>query len=93
VQVLDGIAAGAMDALLPLILVDIMRGTGRYSLSRGFVGTIQGIGGSLSNAVAGSIVVWAGYDPAFLLLALVAAAAFLVIVLGMPNIRSSLSPN
>jgi MFS family permease len=88
VQVLDGIAAGAMDALLPLVLADIMRGTGRYNLSRGFVGTIQGIGGSLSNVVAGSIVVWAGYSPAFLLLALVAGAAFLVILMGMPDIRS-----
>jgi MFS family permease len=86
VQVLDGIAAGAMDVLLPLILADIMRGTGRYNLSRGFVGTIQGIGGSLSNVVAGSIVVWAGYGPAFLLLALVAAAAFMVIMIGMPDI-------
>jgi predicted MFS family arabinose efflux permease len=85
VQVLDGIAAGAMDALLPLLLADIMRGTGRYSLSRGFVGTIQGIGGSLSNVVAGSIVVWAGYDPAFLLLTLVAAVAFFVIMIGMPD--------
>jgi MFS family permease len=93
VQVLDGIAAGAMDALLPLVLVDIMGGTGRYNLSRGFVGTIQGIGGSLSNVVAGAIVVWAGYSPAFLLLALVAAAAFLVILIGMPDIHSTPPPN
>jgi MFS family permease len=93
VQVLDGIAAGAMDALLPLVLADIMGGTGRYNLGRGFVGTIQGIGGSLSNVVAGAIVVWAGYSPAFLLLGLVAAAAFLVILIGMPDIRSTPPPN
>jgi MFS family permease len=89
VQILDGIAAGAMDALLPLVLADIMRGTGRYNLSRGFLGTIQGIGGSLSNIVAGSIVVWAGYGPAFLLLALVAAIAFLLVMIAMPEIRTS----
>jgi hypothetical protein len=78
-----------MDALLPLVLADIVGGTGRYNLSRGFVGTIQGIGGSLSNVAAGAIVVWAGYSPAFLLLALVATAAFTVILIGMPNIRST----
>jgi hypothetical protein len=57
------------------------------------VGTIQGIGGSLSNVVAGSVVVWAGYGPAFLFLALVAAAAFLVIMIGMPDIRDISLPN
>jgi MFS family permease len=85
VQILDGIAAGAMDTLLPLILADIMRGTGRYNLSRGFLGTIQGIGGSLSNVVAGSIVVWAGYGPAFLLLALIATVALMVVTIGMSD--------
>jgi MFS family permease len=66
VRVLDGIAAGAIDALLPLILADIMRSTGRYNLSRGFVGTVQGVGGSLSNVVEGSIVVWGGLQPGLL---------------------------
>jgi hypothetical protein len=82
-----------MDALLPLVLADIMGGTGRYNLSRGIVWTIQGIGGSLSKVVAGAIVVWAGYSPAFLLLGLVAVAAFLVILIGMPDIRSTPPPN
>src|SRR5262249_11807234 len=92
-QVLDGIAMGAMDTLLPLVLADIMRGTGRYNLSRGFLGTIQGIGGSLSNVVAGSIVVWAGYTPAFQLLALVAAVAFLVVMIGMPDTSRRREPS
>jgi hypothetical protein len=78
VQILDGVGLGLFDALLALELADVMRGTRRYNVSRGVViGTIQGIGGSLSNGVAGLIVVTAGYDIAFLALAALAAMALL----------------
>jgi hypothetical protein len=56
---LDGIGLGILDALTALILADIMRGTGRYNVARGIAGTVQGVGGSLSNVVAGLIVVTA----------------------------------
>ena len=42
---------GIYGTLLPLILADVMRGTGRYNVSQGIVGTVQGVGGSLSNVV------------------------------------------
>ena len=71
-QILDGLGGGLFDALLPLVLADIMRGTGRYNVSRGLVSTVQGIGGSLSHAAAGAVVVGAGYAVAFLGLALIA---------------------
>ncbi|HEX2478984.1 MAG TPA: MFS transporter, partial [Geminicoccaceae bacterium] len=35
VQALDGIALGILDALMALVLADIMRGTGRYNAARG----------------------------------------------------------
>jgi MFS family permease len=85
VQALDGIGLGILDALIALVLADIMRGTGRYNVARGVVGTVQGIGGSLSNVVAGVIVVSAGYGAAFLILAAVALAAFLVMLAAMPE--------
>ena len=56
-QVLDGVAAGTLDALIPLVLADVMLGTGRYNAARGVLGTVQGIAGSLSNAAAGFLVV------------------------------------
>lgn len=84
-QVLDGISLGTLDALLALILADIMRGTGRYNAARGVVGTIQGIGGSSSNAVAGLIVLGAGYAAGFLALAAVALAALLLVLLALPE--------
>jgi MFS family permease len=87
VQILDGVAGGLLDALVPLILADIMRGTGRYNVSRGFLGTVQGIGGSLSQVAAGYLVFELGYDAAFLTLAGVAAAALALALAAMPETR------
>jgi hypothetical protein len=89
VQVLDGVSLGALDALLALVLADVMRGTGRYNAARGVVGTVQGVGGSLSNAAAGLIVVQAGYNAAFLALAAVGLLALLLVLLGMPETREA----
>jgi MFS family permease len=87
IQVLDGVGIGLFDALLPLLLADIMRGTGRYNVARGLVGTIQGIGGSLSQAVGGFAVMWAGYEAAFLMLAGIALVPFLLVLAAMPETR------
>ena len=86
-QVLDGISAGILDVIIPLVLADIVGGTGRYSLSRGVIGTIQGIGGSLSNVAAGAVVVWGGYSAAFGVLSLAAMAACFLLVIAMPETR------
>jgi predicted MFS family arabinose efflux permease len=74
-QILDGISTGILDVLIPLMLADLTVGTGRYSTSRGVIGTIQGVGGSTSNAAAGALVLWAGYAATFAVLAVVAFAA------------------
>jgi MFS family permease len=74
-QILEGIAIGVWDVLVPLILADIVVGSGRYSMSRGVVGTVQGIGGSISNVAGGAMVMLGGYSAAFLMLALFALAA------------------
>jgi hypothetical protein len=80
-QILDGVATGIWDVLIPLILADLVAGSGRYSMSRGVVGTVQGIGGSLSNVAAGSAVTMAGYGPAFAMLAIFAMAACMLTML------------
>jgi MFS family permease len=77
-QVLDGAATGIRDILLPQILSDFVTGSGRYSTSRGLLGTVEGLGGSLGNAAGGAMVVAAGYDAAFALLAFFAAVAFIL---------------
>lgn len=85
VQVLDGIGSGIFEALLPLMVADVMRGSGRTNAARGLVGTIQGIGGSLSASAAGFVVVLAGYNAAFLAAASVGAAAFVLALFVLPE--------
>jgi MFS family permease len=84
VQLLDGIGAGIYGAIFPVIVADLMRNTGRFNVAQGAVATAQGIGAALSTALAGVIVVKAGYGAAFLALGAVAAAGFLVFGLAFP---------
>jgi len=85
VQLLDGVGAGIFGALSPLVIADIMRGTGRYNLAQGAIATVHGIGASVSGLAAGVIVDHFGYSSAFLALAAAAAAALTVFALGMPE--------
>jgi hypothetical protein len=64
-QLFEGVAMGIWDVLIPLILADLIIGSGRYSTSRGVLSTVQGVGGSLSNAAAGFMVMLGGYTTAF----------------------------
>ncbi len=85
VQVLDGVGAGIFGALAPLVIADIMRGTGRYNLAQGAIATVQGIGASLSGLAAGEIVDHFGYSAAFLALGGAALVAVIVFALRMPE--------
>jgi MFS family permease len=85
VQLLDGTGNGLFATLTGIVVADLMRGTGHYNLARGVVATVQGIGASLSNVVAGSIAVWAGYSVAFLALASVAAAGLVILAAFLPE--------
>jgi Na+/melibiose symporter-like transporter len=85
VQVLDGVGAGIFGALTPLVIADIMRGTGRYNLAQGAIATMQGIGASLSGLAAGEIVDHFGYSPTFLILGGAALVALIVFAAQMPE--------
>jgi len=85
VQLLDGVGAGIFGALSPLVIADIMRGTGRYNLALGAIATAQGIGASLSGLAAGVIVDQFGYSAAFLALGAAAGVALIVFALRMPE--------
>jgi MFS family permease len=85
VQTLDGVGAGLFGALFPIIVADLMRGTGRYNVAQGAILTAQGIGAALSTTLAGVVVVHAGYSAAFLTLAGVAVAGALIFFFGMPE--------
>jgi MFS family permease len=83
--VLDGVGAGIFGALAPLVIADIMRGTGRYNLALGAIATVQGIGASLSGLAAGENVDHFGYSAAFLTLGAAALVAVIVFFLQMPE--------
>jgi MFS family permease len=85
VQLLDGVGAGVFGALSPLVVADLMRGTGRYNLALGAIATVHGIGASVSGLVTGEIVDHFGYTAAFVALAAVAAAALTVLAIAMPE--------
>jgi MFS family permease len=85
VQVLDGVGAGIFGALTPLVIADIMRGTGRYNLAQGAIATVQGIGAALSGLAAGVIVDHFGYSAAFLAAGAAAVVALAVFALRMPE--------
>jgi MFS family permease len=85
VQLLDGIGAGIFGAITPLVLADLMRGTGRYNIAQGAVATMQGNGASTSGLVAGLIVDHFGYSVAFLEGAVAAGIAFGTLVILMPE--------
>ncbi|WP_085808371.1 MFS transporter [Sphingomonas sp. TZW2008] len=85
IQLLDGIGAGIFGALFPVVVAAIMRGTGRFNAAQGIAATIQGLGGALSTTLAGAIIVWGGYTPAFLVLAGIAGAGLLLYAVAMPE--------
>ena len=71
----------------PLVVADIMWGTGRFNLAQGAIATVQGIGASLSGLAAGEIGDHFGYNAAFLASAAAAFVALIVFAIGMPETR------
>ena len=53
VQVLDGITAASLGVMVPLMVADLTRGTGRFNFAQGVVGTAMGIGASISPTLGG----------------------------------------
>jgi MFS family permease len=89
VQLLDGVGAGIFGAITPLIVADLMQGTGRFNVAQGAVATLQGIGAASSGVIAGVIVDHAGYSAAFLSAAAVAAVALTTLIVLMPETSST----
>jgi MFS family permease len=85
IQVLDGIGAGIFGVVSVLVIADLTRGTGRFNLTLGAIATAVGIGAALSQTIAGAIVHHFSDRAGFLFLAFVAAAAFVILWLFMPE--------
>jgi len=91
IQVLDGVGAGIFGVVSVLVIADLTRGTGRFNLAQGAIATAVGIGASLSQAIAGSIVHHSSYNAGFLFLAAVAAVGLAILWFFMPETNQSKS--
>lgn len=92
VQALDGISGAVLGVLVPLVVADVTRGTGRFNLAQGVVGTAVGVGASLSGVLTGNAVDVFGSTPAFLMLAAGGAAGAGLVWALMPETQPARAP-
>lgn len=91
IQILDGVGAGIFGVVSVLVIADLTRGSGRFNITLGAIGTAVGIGAALSQTIAGSIVHHFSFDAGFLFLGVIAAAAFGILYFFMPETREKTS--
>ena len=87
VQALDGVSAVVLGVTLPLMVADITRGTGRFNLGLGIVGSAVGIGAALSTTLAGYTIDHFGSSIAFYGLAFIAVCGLALVWLLLPETR------
>lgn len=88
IQLLDGVSAAVIGVMMPLVIADLTRGTGRYNLVQGFAGTATGIGAALSTMLSGYAVQFFGYAAGFLSLAAIGFASAAVIYWLFPETKA-----
>jgi MFS family permease len=88
VQFLDGVGAGLIGIATPVAAERILSGTGRFNLGLGAVMTVQGVGASLSNVVAGWLTNQGGYSLAYWVHGGVAVFALALFIFG----REAIAP-
>lgn len=67
VQIMDGIGAGLQGVAVSGLVTRLLYGTGRVNVGQGAVGTVAGVGGTLSPLLAGWLAQWFGYPITFVL--------------------------
>lgn len=87
VQLLDGVTAAVFSVMVPLVVADLTRGTGRFNLGQGIIGTFIGIGASLSTTIAGYMSDYLGSPAAFAGLAAIALFGLVALWFLMPETR------
>ncbi|RIY02524.1 MFS transporter [Aureimonas flava] len=91
VQMLDGVGAGLLGVAVPGLVARMLRGTGHINAGLGAVMTVQGVGASLSPAIAGAIVTRFGYSTAYLALAAFALCGLVLWLVSSPKVAAACS--
>jgi MFS family permease len=89
IQVLDGVTGAVLGVLTALVIADITQGTGRFNLAQGLIGTLSGLGASLSTSVWGLVAERFGQMVAFLGVTTAALTAVAVVSVFMPETNPS----
>lgn len=89
VQLLDGVSGSMLGVLTALIIADLTKGTGRFNLAQGFVGTLAGIGAALSTTFFSLVVQHFGGMIGFMSIAAVALSTVLIVWFRMPETKPS----
>jgi MFS family permease len=87
IQVLDGITGAVLGVMTALVIADVTKGTGRFNLAQGLIGTMMGVGASLSPALSGLIVQHFGLTAGFVSLAAEGLAAFAALAIFLPETK------
>lgn len=88
-QLLDGISAAAIGVLTPVIIADVTKGSGRFNLAQGVIGTFSGIGAALSTTLSGYVAQSFGDRAGFYAIMAVAAAGLAVCWAFMPETKEA----
>jgi MFS family permease len=88
VQALDGVSGATLGVLTALVIADLTKGTGRFNLAQGLVGTVSGIGAALSTWVSGLFVASYGQMAGFLSITGVGLLAAAILLMLMPETKS-----
>jgi MFS family permease len=89
IQLLDGISGSVLGVLTALIVADLTKDTGRFNLAQGFVGTLAGIGASLSTTFFSLVVGNLGGAIGFVSIGGVALSTVFIVWLWMPETNPS----
>ena len=92
VQALDGITGATLGVLTSLVIADITKGSGRFNLAQGAVGTLAGIGAALSTSISGFAVEKFGQTAGFLGVAALALASVAILWTFMPETKPPQGP-
>ena len=75
--------------LTTLVIADLTKGTGRFNLAQGLVGTLSGVGACLSTSVSGFVVERFGQATGFLSVTTIALMAIAILWVFMPETNAA----
>ena len=85
IQILDGVANAIFVIVSILVIKDRTQGTGRFNMAAGALATMVGTGAATSMTIGGLLIQHFSYRISFLGLAAIAALAFTVLFLAVPE--------